>query len=268
MKNKCRFQAARPDDAPGIVELIREGFQEDILSMFIYGCSGIDKFVSEQIAVQHCGGETFYVAAHLDDQLAGCTEMRRLSDGLFLNYISVRPAFRSQGLARQLLCDAIRLSGPEKPQKMDLDVLESNTVARAWYQALGFKNKYAISWLTYPLFPCQDAHVHIRGFAQAQACQNEYGFSKFSIITADREFDIGRLGDAWFRLTDAEALYSPGLPNALKRLDPRRQILLLTPTLPDAQNLPRVQLRTRTFRQTIDIETLMRNLKVSKSLIH
>ena len=69
----------------------------------IYGCPGIAAFIAEQIAVQDHGGQNFYIVASDGRGVAGCAEGRRLPGRLFLNYIAVRPAYRSLGLGRRLL---------------------------------------------------------------------------------------------------------------------------------------------------------------------
>jgi ribosomal protein S18 acetylase RimI-like enzyme len=268
MNVELKIRAARRDDAPAIVDIIRDSFQKDLLAMFLYGCSGIEKFVTEQIAIQCFGGETFYTVAQIEDQIMGCAEMRRFQSRLFLNYIAIRPAYRSRDYAKQLLHDTIQLSEPNNRKIIDLDVLESNSVARAWYRAIGFEDQYSTYWLTYPSLAGGNAPVLISGYAQAQVCQREYGFSRFSITTQGREYEVGRLGDALFRLSDPQAIYSSELAGTLKKIDPHREILLLSASLPTSPNLPQCQVRARTFRQTINIETLMRNLNSNKSLTY
>jgi ribosomal protein S18 acetylase RimI-like enzyme len=255
------IRPAVPADAPAIVTIIKKGFPSKLHSMFIYGCSGIVKYVAEQIAVQEYGGEAFYTVAISDNRVVGCLEMRRLQNSLFLNYIALLPEFRSLGLGGQLLINAIELAGTENHQVIKLDVLASNESAYNWYHRLGFMDEFTTLWLTYSSFiTLSEAPIVLSNYAQAQACQQLYGFSQLKLISSGREFDVGRLGTKWFRLTDPNAIISPGLMAFLQRFEPNRMPLLLTKYIPDSTHLSGAQEITRTLRQTIDIKTLRQNL--------
>lgn len=252
--------AAEPPAAAGIVETIREGFEPALLQLFIYGCQGVERFVAQQIAVQEQGGDTHYTVARDAHRVLGCVELRRIQEGLFLNYVAIRRDCRAQGLAARLLHRAIELAGQPTCQTLTLDVLEGNQLARDWYARLGFRERSWTAWFRLPLGLDTPAPVSIQGFAQAQACQQVYGFSRFQVASAGRAHDVGRLGTEWFRLTSRDALRAPGLRAALRGLDPERQILLLD----ERGDVPAeaiAQPVARTRRLSLDLASLVQRLQ-------
>jgi GNAT superfamily N-acetyltransferase len=259
MNMAYRFLPAAADHAEPIVAAVHEAFDARLLEMFIYGCAGITKYVAQQIAVQNQGGDTHFSLAMSGDELAACAELRRSADQLFLNYITVRPSFRSQGLANRLLGKAVTFAGAENRREIILDVFVDNTIPFSWYERLGFQAKYTTSWRTFPLIPGDEAPVVLSDYAQAEACQREYGFSKFGVCAGGRLYNIGRLGTQWYRLTQTEALEAPGLAALLSRLDPRRKVLLLTT---DDTPIPgtQAQLVARSCRMAANLESVREQL--------
>ena len=130
MKSAEDIRPATVADAEAIVAAVRDGFDGGLLEMFIYGCDGIAAFVAEEIAVQEQGGDTHFTVALAGGEVAACAEVRRYPHCLSLNYIAVRPAFRSKGLAGRLLREAMSLAGMEGRREMTLDVLTHNAVPR------------------------------------------------------------------------------------------------------------------------------------------
>lgn len=195
----------------------------------IYGCHGVAGFVAEQIRVQQLGGETCYAVACDGGRVVGCAEMRCQPNRLFLTYIAIQPDYRRQGLGGRLLHAAIEAAGADAAE-FALDVFDFSDGARQWYRHLGLEQRDAFSWCQ--IAPTDDAPAPVRlsGYAQAQACHRDFGFSQFSLTAADTRYEIGRLGDQWYRLTDASALTVPGLIAAITRLSPQRDVLLVAKT--------------------------------------
>ncbi len=258
MSADLRIRQARIDDADGIVAAIRDGFEPALLGLFIYGCAGIGRFVREQIAVRQAGCDTAYTVASRGDRVAGCVEMRRLRDELFLNYISVLSEFRSRDLGKSLLAAAIDDAREPVHARMSLDVLDGNARARRWYESLGFRCGRSTGWWDIPLPdsgggpPCA-----VVGFPQSQASHREFGFSMFRIVTEAGDHAIGRLGDRWFRIAGPGALADPAVPPALLRLDPSRRILALLPEDADVPSPPpRGRRLAVTRRMSADLDGL------------
>jgi ribosomal protein S18 acetylase RimI-like enzyme len=262
MKRVCEIRPAAVEHAEAIVSAVRDGFDSRLLELFIYGCDGIVSFVAEEIAIQDRGGDAHFTVAFVDGELAACVELKRFPQSLFLNYIAVRPAFRSRGLARQVLHEAIAFAGTEGRREMVLDVLIHNAVPREWYERLGFLTTGCTTWWTMPLTPGPSASVLIRGYPQAEACQRAFGFSMLNIAAEEHEYTVGRLGTQWYRFTNPAALNSPGVLAALTRLDASRRILLLTPetVVPS----PQAELVAQSSRMVVDLDTLQAQLSNSR----
>ncbi|MCD4728424.1 MAG: GNAT family N-acetyltransferase [Pirellulales bacterium] len=257
------IRPAEPSDAADIVSIIREAFPARLLDLFVYGCIGIKEFIVEQIGVQNLGGDTSYTVAVTDGKVVACTEVRRLPHCLFLNYIAVIAPFRSQGLGGHLMHKALVEDNPTKVEEIALDVLEFNTNAFHWYEQLGFEHRETIAWWQAALEDGRLSPIVLTGYAQAQACHREFGFSNFTVHAGEKPYEVGRLGEHWYRLTNPEALTAPGLVAGLRRLAPHRRLLLLSK--PDSMNisLPDAREVTRTHRLVVAWDVLRHRLKQS-----
>lgn len=262
-KTSWTIRSAEPSDAADIVSIIREAFPARMLELFVYGCSGIKEYVAEQIEVQDIGGETYYTVAVTGGKIVACTEVRRLPHCLFLNYIAVIAPFRSQGLGERLLHKALVKDKPASVKEIVLDVFEFNTDAFRWYKRFGFDHRETIAWLQVALEDTRSSPIVLAGYAQAQACHREFGFSNFTVYAGEKPYEVGRLGEHWYRLTNPEALTMPGLVAGLRRLAPHRQLLLLSK--PDSTNISLLDAReiTRTHRLVVAWDVLQRHLKRS-----
>lgn len=224
-----QLREARPEDAARIVDLVRGGFNAELVQAFIYGCHGIEGYVRSLIEDRGRGVDTWYVVAESAGSVVGCIEMRDLAGRLCLNYVAVDAALRSARLGSQLLRHAIAGHAPE--DALVLDVLEHNEVARRWYAALGMTQEGSTEWLTAPL-PGDPGSAHaarLSGFPQARLLQAQLGFSLFQVACGGRRYDVGMLGQRWFRVTSSEALADEALGSALRRIDANRQLLALLP---------------------------------------
>lgn len=261
MNYKANIRLACEEDAEGIVNAIRSGFDPSLLDLLIYGCPGIAQYTKYQIGIPKGLSEILYVVAEIEDGIAGCIELRRLTNALFLNYISILHKFRHRRLAKQLLKASIdHVRNPEH-QDMFLDVLDRNSVAVDWYQGLGFEPCYSTDWWDIPLGHNQTLeNIRLSGYPQAEVVHSEFGFSQFTLITAKNQYQIGRIGQKWFRLTQKEALADPAVLPALWRLERKRHALAIVPRSGVLSPLANARLLAQTHRMRIDLDTLMETL--------
>jgi GNAT superfamily N-acetyltransferase len=248
--NDAVIGQAHAEDSSGIVAVIRSGFAPEILGATVYACHGIARFIEAQIGVPTSVADTTWTVAAPaskgsgSTQAIGCVELRRFPSALFLNYISVLPAFRGAGLGRKLLHAAIVAGRQNEQREMLLDVFTEDELANRWYDRLGFEDQERSEW--WDLGPCSafsrtaadqgNRSGFIAEFPQASVSQREFGFSQFKVTTSDGTSTIGRLGEKWFRLTRSQALGDPALVAVLTTLDPGRHVLAILPagTLPRA----------------------------------
>jgi GNAT superfamily N-acetyltransferase len=256
------IRLARADDAIGIVSVIRNGLASSLLEKIIYGCSGVTKYVYDLIKLPVFLSDTIYIVAVAEDQVVGCVELRFFRDEIFLNYIGVHSNFKSRGIGNRLLKAALNKINQDRYTKMRLDVFSYNTIARTWYESLEFQHEYSIGWWDIPIWELDDsASPIIKGYPQAQVCQEKFGFSQFSLITQNGEYSVGRIGHNWFRLTQLNALMDSGVANALSHLDAGRRILAL---IQEGQMPPSVAENSQrvagTERMCIELKRLVQNL--------
>ena len=262
MRTGVVLRPARPKDACEIVDVVRCGMPTDLLGCMIYGCPGIARFVKHQIEAGGSGSDTVYAVARRDDRMIGCAEMRVFPDALFLNYISVRPEARDFGLGKRLFSQALLQSRRWGQSRVLLDVLEKNHLARRWYQRMGFESTGAADWweVAMPAGPGAPEAILVN-YPQAQVAQSDFGFSVFELVSPLGRYMVGRLGDEWFRLSQAGALTDPSVDAALARIDSKRRLLavLSNGSLPEMLQETARPL-ARSLRLAIDFDVLQEQL--------
>ena len=95
MGHDITIRPGQPDEAGNIVELIQSSFIPELFSTMIYGCSGMQQYLRDQMSLPASLSDTLYVVAVLDNNVVGYLEMRWLSDALF----------------RRLFCSVLRGAG-------------------------------------------------------------------------------------------------------------------------------------------------------------
>jgi len=220
-----RIRLAYGGDSNQIVDLIRNSFDKDILSALLYGCKGISSYIKEQILVPNNLSDTKYFVAEDAGSISGCIELRLMKDAIFLNYICTSQQKREKGLGNKMLYHAIEHVKTRAHSKMSLDVFINNSVARQWYENLGFSEEYRIDWWKIPVVVKGNDPGYVSGYPQASKCYNEWGFSSFTTMTQSSSYSVGCLGPSWFRITDPALLDDQSAMACLKTLDPDRMIL-------------------------------------------
>jgi GNAT superfamily N-acetyltransferase len=254
---QIRFAGA--SDSVAIASLFRSSFSPEIAQLLIHGCAGASEYIRSQIASGIPNAESMYLVAEASAGLLGAVEMRRRPNGLFLNYIAVSPERRRQRVAASLLLEGLRLLG-DNSGRIELDVFHDNIAAVQWYGRLGFGTITSVEFLELPPACVGGAEpAYVSGMPQADLCQERFGFSTFNLITGKGTFPVGRIGDAWFRLSDPVAVDDPAIFAALRLLDPARRIFAVVPPsrVPPAQV---VCLLNRTYRMGADILPVMSSL--------
>ena len=140
LEREATTRVASGGDAAAIVRLVRQGFSPEVLSLFIYGCSGVTRYVRHEIEQPQGFPHRAYKVALSGGRVVGMIDLRVTNEGVFLNYVATARSWRSQGLGSRLLyastSDLCRKEAREL--RIELDVLEENEVARNWYKRLGF----------------------------------------------------------------------------------------------------------------------------------
>ena len=252
---------ARQDDARAIVALVRAGFDKKRLGATIYGCKGMNSYIRQQMSVPDGLSDTVYIVGESRGSTFGCVEFKFLQDTIFLNYICVSHYHRQKGLGRELLRKALIIAKKDVRSKISLDVFCDNTAAISWYEKLGFKTDYYNNWWNIALPKTNKSPKGIiSAYGQANVCQRAFGFSQFGLTTGKNTYSIGRLGSAWFRVTQSEVLSDKEALTCLHVLDAKRKLLGIFPEDSKLRNPRMADMFCRSARMTMRLDKLLRSL--------
>lgn len=184
---------SRVDEA---IRLVRNGFQEDVIALTIYGQKGIGKYVEDQL-----GGAGIRTAKNFlgafdtcTNELLGFAEFSIEGDcRAHLSYITVAPHARRMGIGRGLI-DAFVSSVPTV-ETITLDVFSENVPAIRLYEIMGFVTNRFSAWFLRDL-PSASTTVPVRvgNWPQAVASHQRFGFSSFTVEMDGEVFYFGLLG--------------------------------------------------------------------------
>ncbi|MEP6618914.1 MAG: N-acetyltransferase [bacterium] len=263
---KAVLRPARAEDAPAIVQLATDGFHEERRSLFVYSCTGADAFVRNHIATPPMLAERHYSVAEIPGQgIVGVIDLVRTATAIHLAYVAVAPEARGQGLAQTLLSFAT-YHFPVRLAEMQLDVFSDNRVAVDWYDRLGFESTSVAHWFCGAL-PVTDDDAAVRGFVSgmpvAEAAHARFGFSQFTVHASGNDYSVGRLGEAWFRVSDAGVVRDLQALHALRTLDARRGLLVVTGADDDMEGRGFTKVATAQ-RRRVGVEMLLERLRDSR----
>ena len=132
------IRAARPDDVPAILALIRGLAEYEKLA---HECEADEAKLAETLFCDHPCAEVLIVA--VDGETAGfALFFHNFSTflgkpGLYLEDLFVRPQFRGAGLGKHLMAALARLAVQRDCGRFEWSVLDWNTPAIAFYRSIG-----------------------------------------------------------------------------------------------------------------------------------
>jgi ribosomal protein S18 acetylase RimI-like enzyme len=257
--DNLQIRFGEPADAAQIADLFPRSSRPDVAQLLICGCKGASEYIRMQLAAGVRNAESAYFVAQGPGRIIGAVELRRRSNGLFLNHIAVHHNYRGQRVGAVLFSTAVTMSGVNSGQ-IGLDVFHDNVSALHWYSRLGFATTTSAEFIELaPPGGADEDPAYVSALPQADLCQERFGFSRFDLITGNGTFSVGRIGETWFRLIDLAAIGSPSVFATLKLLDPARRIFAIVPasSAPPAQV---VRLLATAHRMGAEIAHLMSSL--------
>ena len=224
---RVRLRRARSADAKAIFGIIKENFPLRFLACSTFGYPGGARQLAEELSLSPELQEPVRRVATADGAVVGYIDLKSAGDTLFLSYIAVARRYQGQHLGSRLLALALKEARTPESEHLALDVLSENEPAKKWYHRLGLVESGRTRWVLHDLKSAAGTPMgRVIGFAAAQAAQERYGFSEFSVQTATGVRRVGRLGRTLFRVADRLGL-DPELVSTLRHLDPKRRILEL-----------------------------------------
>ncbi|WP_335870610.1 GNAT family N-acetyltransferase [Bacillus sp. 2205SS5-2] len=214
-----------------IPSLISMGLEPFIFNRTIYSCHGYDEYIKKQLNEESEEVRWFGVY-HRTKGLIGCSEWRLLDDSLLLNNLFVHPEFRGLQIGTKLLFEqGVDLAVFHKKKRIILDVFDHNSVAKGWYQSIGFRVIKSKFWYQIP-FPdvggSGEKTILMLNEEEAKRTHQKFGFSMLKWKTENGIASIGRIKHTLYRIVTPMGLEDLSLLYEMKRYDDNRQILLIT----------------------------------------
>lgn len=224
------IRIARVEDVEQVLALALKSFGAELTDRLIYGSSGFPLYMRAQLELPGGLSDTKYIVALADQEVAGFVEILCRPPNLFLNYIVADKEKHIKGLGSFLLKRSLELVGAESFELMILDVFSENSVALRWYLGLGFEDIGRYVWWEIPLPKGGgNGEGYLCQLPQAKACQERFGFACFQVRTSQQAYDVGMLGEKWFRVTCPEILEDDDALDLLASLDKSRRLLAIFP---------------------------------------
>ncbi len=251
-----KVRRAVPGEGQIVAQQVRASLPPSFVPFTIWRSAKAGAWVETQLASPpDRTSSVYYLLIDQRGSPAGVAEFRSFDGDAFLNHFGVAPAYRGRGHAHLLLQFAMDdFLALHHAERVLLDVEASNTVAYDWYRRLGFAPCGETCWHLGEIQRQPARAGAILGLADAGAMHRRYGFSLLRIQTGQKVCEVGRLGRNYFRL-DEHAWGDPGIHAALRQLDPKRRVLLVTSTPQPDQLLVR-----QTERLAVKTALLRRNL--------
>lgn len=230
---KIRIEPLKGKVAHLIPKLIESGMDKDIFSLTIFSSKGYEAYLKKLLIIPEENRRVKLYGAYVDGDLAGYTEWRIFENSLFLNNIYIFPEYRGLGIGKSLLeKHGNELLEEYGKSNITLDVFDNNAGAVRWYEKMGFVKQTSTYWYVgeQPSLPrdCLPYECYIENYPNAEVEQKAYDFSMFTCSTKDGVYQIGRIRNQFYRLTNPKSLNNDDLLQFLYQFDPNRKMLLLT----------------------------------------
>ncbi|SUI97317.1 putative acetyltransferase [Sphingobacterium spiritivorum] len=193
MKEDIKIDFAIIDDVESIVSLVRSSFDKSYLEISIYKCKGIASFIITELNNQYSPYK--YLVAKIGDKIVGFVEFKMFphNSTAFLNMIATDNTHKGLGIAKKIFSYSENYFREQLYSNIQLDVFQSNEVARQWYEKMGFVKEESSYF-------CQqhigDASKHIQdililNLSQFNCLYEKFGFSFLQMSAGEQSFTLG-----------------------------------------------------------------------------
>lgn len=177
------------------VELVRSSFNKLHLETSIYRSQGIGGFILSELSNKYSPYK--YFVAKIDGAVVGFTEFKMFKDSntAFLNMVATSSNHKGKGIASKLLNYAISFFKDLQFDNLQLDVFESNVIAKNWYEGIGFSLESKSFFYKYVGEENNtfDDRILVNNFGQFQCLYNGFGFSFLQVFIDCKHFSIGAI---------------------------------------------------------------------------
>lgn len=230
MQVEMEIKSLTITDFADAVRLHQASFPRKEIERTIFGGKNIVNFL--QNLTMHAGttGGHQFIGSFQKGRLVGYSYIRLIDESCHLNYICVDQDFRKQGIGIGLM-QAWRAIGERYNKSLwSLDVKADKGALIRWYEGFGLRTTHEsyIYEVVQAGMKDQAVPLHfIPDWAQAEAFQEAYGFSRFTLHVKNHgRYDIRRIGDD---ILIAESMLREGVIHALKSLFPGARLFVQSP---------------------------------------
>lgn len=227
MRRPCQLRLAKADEAESIYNLKLNAFGQRYLSYTIYQSALSVKYIRELISLGHYGSKNKIIVAVLDGRIGGYYEALRCESDLFLNYIAVDKNIRQSGLGSALLNDFEECGCTLGCTRLALDVFESNSGAREWYERRGYASVSSCFLVQVPISGLLSDVRSTREWlpkwpADAFDEERSRGFSKAEYVCDSYRITVGLIDGRMCKLLAYDGLTQDGALHIIAGLCPNR----------------------------------------------
>lgn len=201
MKEKVNIDFLEFKDLEAIIHLVRNSFNDNHLKASIYKTKGILTFLESEILNKY--SPYIYLAAKIDDKVVGFAEFKLFKDSstAFLNMISTSVDHKGKGIANKLIHFSIEYFKELNFSNVQLDVFESNIVAKKWYEGLGFciedSNCFSKLNISGAIDVICSNDIVINNLGQFQCLYRQFGFSFLQVMIDSKNVSIGVIDNSF-----------------------------------------------------------------------
>lgn len=221
-EESLNIRFATVEDLTKIVSLVRTSFNDLYLTASIYKCSGIEKFICDEIGNEYSPYK--YFVAEINNYIVGFVEFKMFYDSsvAFLNMIAIDNTFKGKGIAHKFFKYTKKIFFDLGFKSVQLDVFSSNTVALNWYLSLGFKQEEAKNFYKYSKtdVPNQqfNQNLVITNYSNFKCLYDHFGFSFLQLTLNKQSLSIGVINNnGILRDTLPESEYYAKIYSVLKQ---------------------------------------------------
>lgn len=216
-------------DTPMVLELIRNGMNENYLQTTIYSSKKIDAYLGFLIESNYEISGYYYFGYFIDEHLIGFCEWRDVDqETIFLNNIYVDDNYKGLKIGSELISHGFNLAMRLNKRSMKLDVYTTNDRALKWYRKLGFYQTnisyiYSVDGKTSYLKNTFDSFIP--NYAQAIALYESFGFTNINVRTKMSNYVVGIPNPFYYKIDSSIDMEDEDLLKILDVTFPNRKAM-------------------------------------------
>jgi ribosomal protein S18 acetylase RimI-like enzyme len=193
MKEEIKIDFAVVGDIGYIIDLVRTSFDKAYLTSSIYRCKGITDFIFTELNNPYSPYK--YFVAKIDNKIVGFAEFKMFpkTSTAFLNMIATDNTYKGLGIAKKIFSYSENYFRKLMYCNIQLDVFQSNEVARQWYENMGFLREGINCFYEQNIESASkhNSDVMILNLSQFNCQYDKFGFSFLQMSIDEQSFTLG-----------------------------------------------------------------------------